>query len=35
LGRHTEFTDFWTKCLASMPLSTVMRLIHEAGCSVP
>jgi hypothetical protein len=35
LGRHIKFTDFWMKCLASMPLSTAMRLLHEAGCSVP
>ncbi len=35
LGRHTELIDFWTKCLASMPLSTVMRLLYEEGCSVP
>jgi hypothetical protein len=35
LGRQTEFTAFWTKCLASMPLSTAMRLLHEEGRSVP
>jgi len=35
LGRHTKFTVFWTQYLASMPLSTAMRLLHEAGCSVP
>lgn len=35
LGRQTEFTAFWTKCLASMPLSTAMRLLHEEGRFVP
>jgi hypothetical protein len=35
LGRYAEFTDFWTKCLASMPLSTAMRLLHDDRCSVP
>ena len=35
LGRHTEFADFWTKYLASMPLSMVMRLLHEEGRFVP
>lgn len=35
LGRHTEFTNFWAECLATMPLSKAMRLLHEAGCTVP
>jgi hypothetical protein len=35
LGRHTDFTAFWTKFFASMPLSMAMRIIHEAGRSVP
>ena len=35
LGRYTDFTAFWTKFFASMPLSMAMRIIHEAGRSVP
>lgn len=35
LGRHDGFTDFWTNCLAFMPLSTVMRLLHEENVPVP
>jgi hypothetical protein len=35
LGRHAGFNDFWTICLDSIPLSTVMRLIHEEGVLVP
>ena len=35
LGRKAEFADFWTSCLASMPLSTVMRLFHDEGLPVP
>jgi transposase-like protein len=35
LGRHAEFTGFWTNCLASIPLSTAMRILNDDSCTVP
>jgi len=35
MGRHAGFTEFWLACLALRPLSSLMRLLHEAGVRVP
>lgn len=34
LGRHDEFSDFWTTLLAVRPLSSVMYLLHQEGVTV-
>jgi transposase-like protein len=35
LGRHVEFTDFWSNWLKIYPLSTAMRIINGEGEVVP